>query len=90
MVVLIDARDVSPRKITALHRQRASRYFREISEAHGADFYGKVFLVRNPLQRGLLTAVTWLFSPPWPRRIVSSPEEGEGAAGELLGLRAAS
>ena len=90
MVVMIDARAVSPRKVTPLHRKRVSRYFREISEAHGANFCGQVFLVGNPLQRGLLTAVTWIFAPPWPRRVVTSPERGEDAARELLGLRAAS
>ena len=89
MVMLIDGRAVNPRAITSLHRRRAVAYLKGLTEVFGDRFGGQIIVFQNPMQRGILTAITWLFSPPWPLKIVGDLETAEATAQELAQRRAA-
>ena len=76
-VLMIDARLIRPGKITALHRKATSDFFRRMEERFSETYLGDILIFNSAIQRGVLTAVTWMFQPSWPRKVCATIEEAE-------------
>ena len=53
------------------------------------DCVGTALVFRSPLMRGLLTAIFWLFKPPYPTRAFASADPARAWLQALLGQSAA-
>lgn len=68
------------RHATTLTAKQRRRYSQHVEDMHAAgDTYwnvGVAYVAESPLVRGAITAVFWIAPPPFPYKVVSTPEEG--------------
>jgi len=83
-VHLIDARDATMASATPRMRAAAVAFMERLPAERAALLRGECFVISSAPVRGILTALTWMFRPAWPRNVVGTMEEGERWARERL------
>lgn len=83
-VVIVDASEGQGLKGT--HRQRVANWNKKNAGALAQYRAGLVLVTENALLRGLITAVYWLFTPPFPYKTADTVDEARRWAYQSLGL----
>lgn len=81
-VVLIDAS--RPTSSTSVHRRMYADWLKESEALSKLYCAAMVVVVANPVLRGAMQAVLWLFTPPTPIEIFGNVEEGARRTAELM------
>jgi hypothetical protein len=82
-VIVRDATHVQPTTISSLHRKAAAEHFEVLVEGSlGPEL--EVFVLPNAALRGVVTAVSWIFAPPWRREMLGDRAQAERLVAAFL------
>ena len=59
----------------AVHRRRIAQTFSRTRHLLGDRVAGQAFVMKHAMQRGALTAILWLGTPPWPIEVFAALDE---------------
>lgn len=76
-VHVIDAREATRAAATPRMRAAAVAFTESLPAERAALLVGECFVITSAPVRGVLTALTWMFRPVWPREMVATMGEGE-------------
>jgi hypothetical protein len=82
--LLVDNTRLPP--LTPMQRRRTADFLREVQPRAAAYFAGAAVVLSSPIQRGILTAVLWIFTPPYPMRAFADVREARGWLLDRLSL----
>jgi hypothetical protein len=83
-VTILDARDAT--RPTPLQRRFAAEQQRLDAEYSSRWLRGSAIVVSNPVLVGVVTAINWIFPPPYPQKIFASIAAAEAWVDIQLGV----
>jgi hypothetical protein len=85
-VTLLDARTSA--RPTPLQRRFAAERQRDDAPFSSRWLRGSAIIVSNPVLVGVVTAINWIYPPPYPQKIFASLASAEAWTDEQLGMGA--
>jgi len=87
-VHVLDGREATRAAGTPRMRAAAVSFMRKLPAERAILLRGECFVMASAPVRGVLTALTWMFRPVWPRYVAGTMDEAERWARERLGASA--
>jgi hypothetical protein len=84
-VHILDGRSATPESTSARLRGLATDFQRGLDPRQRALVLGEAYIVDSAFLRGVLTALGWVFPPPWPRESFRDRASAEAWARGRLG-----
>jgi hypothetical protein len=81
-VHVVDGREGNPVTVSPRMRAMIAEYWSRLHPRQVASVWGEAYVIEGAMQRGIITALGWIFEPPWERRFFGTLDEalawGEG------------
>ena len=83
-VHIIDGREGNPAAVSARMRSMIAEYWSSLPPGKLASVQAEGYVIEGAIQRGVITALGWMFRPPWERRFFATLNEALAWAQERL------
>lgn len=83
-VHVIDGRDGNPTSVSARMRSMITEYWASLPPRRLASVQAEAYVIESALQRGVITALGWMFRPPWERCFFATLDEAVAWGEERL------